>query len=56
MNENYLSSWDVMMIPEILSEPELYSVVNHLDLVLQCWKPSNVDNQEYCKNSGPIAR
>ena len=56
MNENNLTSWDMMMIPEMLSEPELYSVVNHLDLVLQCWKPSNVDDQEYCKNSGPIAR
>ena len=56
MNENDLTSWDMMMIPEMLSEPELYSVVNHLDLVLQCWKPSNVDDQENCKNSGPIAR
>ena len=56
MNENDLTSWDMMMIPEMLSEPELYSVVNHLDLVLQCWKPSYVDDQENCKNSGPIAR
>jgi hypothetical protein len=56
MNDNDLTSWDMMMIPEMLSEPELYSVVNHLDLVLQCWKPSKVDHQENCKNSGPIAR
>ena len=53
MNENDLTSGDMM---EVLSEPELYSVVNNLDLVLQCWKPKKVDNQEDCKNSGSIAK
>jgi hypothetical protein len=56
MNENDLTSWDTMMMYEMLSEPELYSVVNHLDLVLQCWKPSNVDDQKICKDSGSIAK
>ena len=53
MNENDLTSGDIM---GVLSEPELYSVVNNLDLVLQCWKPNKVDNQKDCKNSGSIAR
>ena len=53
MNENDLTSGDMM---EVLSEPELYSVVNNLDLVLQCWKPKKVDNQEDCRDSGLIAK
>ena len=53
MNENDLTSGDIM---GVLSEPELYSVVNNLDLVLQCWKPRKVDNQEDCKKSGSISK
>ena len=37
-------------------DSELYSVVSNLDLALQCWKPSKLDDQESCKSLGIIAK
>ena len=51
MDDNELTFSDITLM-----DSELYSEVSNLDLALQCWKPSNLDNQDSCKSMGLFAK